>query len=109
MAAFLQIRVRRSHVVEDALNQLAHLEAQDLKKPLRVTFITGGVPEPAQVWRRGTRDEAAGTLHLPNALAACRLAVASSPCRRPPACLPACLAPLLCLPASVRACRTRAG
>ncbi|EFN57786.1 hypothetical protein CHLNCDRAFT_21324 [Chlorella variabilis] len=48
VAAFLQIRVRRSHVVEDALNQLAHLEAQDLKKPLRVTFITGGVPEPAQ-------------------------------------------------------------
>jgi hypothetical protein len=47
-AAFLHISVRRSHVVEDALNQLMLREAE-LKKPLRVTFISGGVAEPAQV------------------------------------------------------------
>ncbi|KAL4425546.1 hypothetical protein ABPG75_009562 [Micractinium tetrahymenae] len=45
--AFLEIHVRRTHVVEDALNQLVH-RAEDLKKPLRVTFFSGGVPEPAQ-------------------------------------------------------------
>ena len=42
-AGFLRICVRRSHLVEDALNELAtHVE--DLKKPLRVTFVN----EPAQ-------------------------------------------------------------
>ncbi|PSC76156.1 ubiquitin-ligase E3 [Micractinium conductrix] len=45
--AFLHISVRRTHVVEDALNQLVH-RAEDLKKPLKVTFYSGGVPEPAQ-------------------------------------------------------------
>jgi hypothetical protein len=47
--AFLHIRVRRERLVEDALNALAHLEPAELKKPLRVAFLTGGVPEPAQV------------------------------------------------------------
>lgn len=47
--AFLRIRVRRTHVVEDGLNQLVYCRAEDLKKPLRVTFISGGVAEPAQV------------------------------------------------------------
>lgn len=86
--AFLHLNVRRTHVVEDALNQvrcpaallgstalvwsgsmqasarlLSHAasiamlqlvyRAEDLKKPLRVTFISGGVPEPAQVRARG--------------------------------------------------------
>lgn len=46
--AYLHIFVRRSHLLEDALNQIVQRSA-DLKKPLRVTFISGGVPEPAQV------------------------------------------------------------
>lgn len=46
-AGFLRIAVRRTHVVEDALNALV-VHADDLKKPLRVTFVSGGVPEPAQ-------------------------------------------------------------
>ena len=53
-AAFLHISVRRGHVVEDALNQLVLREAE-LKKPLRVTFISGGVAEPAQVGRQRGR------------------------------------------------------
>lgn len=28
--------------------QLVYRAVDDLKKPLRVTFLTGGVPEPAQ-------------------------------------------------------------
>lgn len=48
MAGYLAIQVRRAHVVEDALNQIMFRQA-DLKKPLRVTFISGGLPEPAQV------------------------------------------------------------
>jgi hypothetical protein len=48
MAGYLAIQVRRGHVVEDALSQIMVRQA-DLKKPLRVTFVSGGVPEPAQV------------------------------------------------------------
>lgn len=47
-AGFLRLEVRRSNVVEDALNVIGmHLDG-DLKKPLKVTFISAGVPEPAQ-------------------------------------------------------------
>lgn len=43
-AGFLELRVRRSNVLEDALNQLV-LHSAEFKKPLRVTFISGGVDE----------------------------------------------------------------
>lgn len=46
-AGYLMLRIRRTHVVEDALNALVY-GADDLKKPLRVTFYSGGVSEPAQ-------------------------------------------------------------
>ena len=41
---FLDIRVRRENLLGDALAQIT-LRASDLKKPLRVTFLSGGVPE----------------------------------------------------------------
>jgi hypothetical protein len=44
---YLRLSIRRTHVVEDALTALV-LHSQNLKKPLKVTFISGGVPEPAQ-------------------------------------------------------------
>lgn len=44
---YLRLSIRRTHVVEDALTGLV-LHSQALKKPLKVTFISGGVPEPAQ-------------------------------------------------------------
>lgn len=44
---YLRLSIRRTHVVEDALTALV-LHSQDLKKPLKATFISGGVPEPAQ-------------------------------------------------------------
>lgn len=34
-------------VCSPPISQLVY-RADDLKKPLRVTFVTGGVPEPAQ-------------------------------------------------------------
>ncbi|KAI3438759.1 hypothetical protein D9Q98_001177 [Chlorella vulgaris] len=46
--AFLHIHVRRGHEVEDALNQLGSLTPSEMKKALRVTFVSAGVPEPAQ-------------------------------------------------------------
>ena len=47
-AGFLRLAVRRTNVVEDALNGIVmHLDG-DLKKPLKVTFVSAGVPEPAQ-------------------------------------------------------------
>lgn len=50
MVAFLDIHVRREAVLEDALAQLV-ARHDDLKKPLRVTFISAGVDEEAQVSR----------------------------------------------------------
>lgn len=47
-AGFLKLNIRRTHVVEDALNGLVMSSEDDLKKPLRVTFFSGGVAEPAQ-------------------------------------------------------------
>jgi hypothetical protein len=44
---YLRLSIRRTHVVEDALTALV-LHSQDLKKPLKVTFVSGGIPEPAQ-------------------------------------------------------------
>ena len=37
---FLAIRIRRSHVLEDALNTIA-ARADELKKPLRIIFSSG--------------------------------------------------------------------
>ena len=48
MVSFLDIRVRREAVLMDAINQLTARQ-NDLKKPLRVTFISAGVDEEAQV------------------------------------------------------------
>lgn len=42
---FLDLRVRREHLLEDAVAQLRGRSPSDLKKPLRVTFASGGVPE----------------------------------------------------------------
>ena len=53
MVSFLDIRVRREAVLEDALAQLV-ARHDDLKKPLRVTFISAGVDEEAQVNRPHT-------------------------------------------------------
>lgn len=47
-AGFLKLNIRRTHVVEDALNGLGMSSEDDLKKPLRITFFSGGVAEPAQ-------------------------------------------------------------
>ena len=44
MVQYLDVRIRRSHVLQDALNQLMQRPGE-LKKPLRVTFISGGVDE----------------------------------------------------------------
>ena len=41
---WLFLRVRRSSVLEDTLEQVVR-KSGDLKKPLRVTFVSGGVPE----------------------------------------------------------------
>ncbi|CAG9461567.1 unnamed protein product [Pedinophyceae sp. YPF-701] len=41
---WLELRVRRGHVLEDALRCIAE-RTEDLKKPLRVRFISGGVEE----------------------------------------------------------------
>ncbi len=48
MVSFLDIRVRREAVLTDAINQLM-VRQNDLKKPLRVTFISAGIDEEAQV------------------------------------------------------------
>ena len=37
---FLAIRIRRGHVLEDALNTIA-ARADELKKPLRIIFSSG--------------------------------------------------------------------
>lgn len=50
MVSFLDIRVRREAVLDDALAQLV-ARHDDLKKPLRITFISAGVDEEAQVSR----------------------------------------------------------
>lgn len=44
MVQYLDVRIRRTHVLQDALNQLMH-RPDELKKPLRVTFISAGVEE----------------------------------------------------------------
>jgi len=43
-APWLHVRVRRTHLLEDALREVVHRRA-DLKKPLRVVFVSGGVEE----------------------------------------------------------------
>jgi len=43
-AQWLYVRVRRSHLLEDTLRQVVQKSA-DLKKPLRVTFVSAGVQE----------------------------------------------------------------
>lgn len=47
MLQYLDVRIRRTHVLQDALNQLMH-RPDELKKPLRVTFISAGVEEEGQ-------------------------------------------------------------
>lgn len=42
---FLDIRVRRENLLADALQQIVMRPSSDLKKPLRVTFVSAGVPE----------------------------------------------------------------
>ena len=44
MVQYLDVRIRRSQVLQDAMNQLIHRPGE-LKKPLRVTFFSGGVQE----------------------------------------------------------------
>ena len=44
MLQYLHVRIRRTHVLQDALNQLMH-RPDELKKPLKVTFISAGVDE----------------------------------------------------------------
>ena len=44
MVQFLDVRIRRTQVLQDALNQLMQRPGE-LKKPLRVTFISGGLEE----------------------------------------------------------------
>lgn len=44
MVQYLDVRIRRTHVLQDAMNQLMHRPGE-LKKPLRVTFISGGMDE----------------------------------------------------------------
>ena len=39
---FLVVRIRRGHVLEDALNQIA-ARADELRKPLRIIFPSGTV------------------------------------------------------------------
>jgi hypothetical protein len=43
-AQFLGIQVRRSNILGDALAQIA-ARRRELRKPLRVAFVSGGVPE----------------------------------------------------------------
>ncbi|KAK3275781.1 hypothetical protein CYMTET_16107, partial [Cymbomonas tetramitiformis] len=43
---FLNLRIRREHLLEDALEQIVR-SSQDLKKPLRVKFVSEGVEEEA--------------------------------------------------------------
>jgi hypothetical protein len=47
LVQFLDIRIRRERVLEDALNQVVG-RPQELKKPLRVTFISESVEEEGQ-------------------------------------------------------------
>ena len=44
MVQYLDVRIRRTEVLQDAMNQLMHRPGE-LKKPLRVTFISGGLEE----------------------------------------------------------------
>lgn len=44
MLQYLDVRIRRTHVLQDALNQLM-FRPGELKKPLKVTFISAGVDE----------------------------------------------------------------
>lgn len=44
MVQYLDVRIRRTHVLQDALNQLMY-RPDELKKPLKVTFISAGVDE----------------------------------------------------------------
>ena len=44
MLQYLHVRIRRTHVLQDALNQLM-CRPDELKKPLKVTFISAGVDE----------------------------------------------------------------
>ena len=63
---FLVVRIRRGHVLEDALNQIA-TRADELKKPLRIIFSSGigaiwpFVPLPSAP-RRATVQAQAGTI-----------------------------------------------
>ena len=44
MVQYLDVRIRRTHVLQDAMSQLMHRPGE-LKKPLRVTFISAGIDE----------------------------------------------------------------
>ncbi|GMH43518.1 hypothetical protein BSKO_11440 [Bryopsis sp. KO-2023] len=47
LVTFLEIHIRRDHIVKDTLNQIK-LGEQDLKKPLKVTFISNNVHEEGE-------------------------------------------------------------
>lgn len=51
LVSYLDIQVRRDNILEDSLNQIRvrrQDRREDLKKPLRVTFISNGVAEEGQ-------------------------------------------------------------
>lgn len=45
--SFLDIRIRRDHLREDAVTQLMH-RSEEFQKPLRVTFLSNGVEEEGE-------------------------------------------------------------
>ena len=47
LVSFLDIRIRRDRILHDCLNQIRNRK-DDLKKPLRVTFISNGVAEEGE-------------------------------------------------------------
>ena len=56
----LHIRVRRGHVMADALHQL-HAHADELRKPLKVTFLGG---ERGDIEEEAVDEGALVVLHL---------------------------------------------
>lgn len=47
LVTFLEIHIRRDHILEDTLKQI-ELGKDNLKKPLKVTFISNDVSEEGQ-------------------------------------------------------------
>lgn len=47
LVSFLHLQIRRDHIRQDAFNQIV-MRKEDFHKPLKITFISNGVPEEGE-------------------------------------------------------------